>query len=256
MSKVTLQRKLCLVKWHKYSLARSSNVFDVKSCGKKNGVKSLSLWGLGFLDVKEDMEWQVGMQVGMAAKSLWYSVIKEHFSSVAWKAKEETERGWGQGHIFSRPSPANRFVVGTVSGNCTAVRVPRGGHVLRCALIRLSGTTSQEKAAARKRSYLCTDSDICLHAKPAAGFRFKWRGVLVQAGGLCTISVVPHTKILCWGEKTSSTSTLGNLEVSICSPKSVVTFFIVCLLLGRETDLFGTNTGHQTNLALPFLNQK
>lgn len=148
-------------------------------------------------------ECEGGQQVGMVAKSLWYSVINEHFSSVAWKGKEETEREWGWGRIFFRLSPANRFVVRTVSGNCTSVRVPGGGHLLRCALIRWSGTMSQKKQLPERGVvFACVlTSASMLNQQQDSGLSAG--EVLVQAGGLCTVNVVPHTKILCWGEKTS-----------------------------------------------------
>lgn len=142
-----------------------------------------------------------GQQVGMVAKSLWYFVIKEHFSNVAWKGKEETEREWGCGQFFCKPSPANRFVVGTVSGNCTSVGVPGGGHILRCALIRWSGTMSQKKQLPERGvvfAHVLTSAPMLNQQQDS---RLSGREVLVQAGGLCTINVVPHTKILCWGEK-------------------------------------------------------
>lgn len=52
------------------------------------------------------------------------------------------------------------------------------------------------KAAARERSCLCMYSVVASMLNQQKDSGLSGREVLVQAGGLCTINVVPHTKIL------------------------------------------------------------
>lgn len=227
MSKVALQRKWCLVDWGMYNLARSSNFFDMRLCGKrKKWVEKHVTLGIRFSGCEG---WE---HVGMVAKSPWYSVIKEHFSSVAWKEKEETGKEWGWGQVFFSPSPANRFVVRTVSGNCTSLRVPGGGHILRCALIKWSGTMSQEKQ-------LPEGGVIFAHVLTSATKQQQDSGlggreVLVNLES-SALSKWCHTPESCAEEKKSrSTSTLGNLGVRICSPKSVLHFLLSISFWGES----------------------
>lgn len=142
-------------------------------------------------------------------------------------------------------------MVGTLSGNCTSVRVSGGGHILRSTLIRCSGTVSHQKQLSERGvvfAHVLTSASR-LNQQQDSGLGGKEVLAHYQCGAT-------HQNPVLRRKKPHSTSILGNFEVSVCLPKLVVAFFIVCLLLGRDIVLLGANTGHQTNLALLFVNQK
>lgn len=96
------------------------------------------------------------------------------------------------------------------------------------------------KAAARKRSGLCTCFDICLHTKPAAGFRFRWEGGAGAGWRAAHYQCgATHQNPVLRRKKPYSTSTLGNFEVSVCLPKLVVAFFYCLLAFGERDSLIG-----------------
>lgn len=100
-------------------------------------------------------------------------------------------------------------------------------------VIRHNATKKQQLP--ERGAGVCMCPGIRLHAKTAAGLGVKLGGreVVVQAGELSSRNVPLHTKTLGWGEENPFSAPLGKLQVMICLPRSVLAFFIACLLLGR-----------------------